>query len=116
MPDAKDIANSIAYTKMKEYDKTTVFSNEIEFVLDRETEVSLGLNVDLDYKSCLTIKEFILEWEELENSGEEGGTTVVENIYGTDKDETIYNLQGIKVLKPQKGNLYIKNGKKFYLK
>ena len=116
LPDAKDIANSIAYTKMKEYDKTTVFSNEIEFVLDRETEVSLGLNVDLDYKSCLTIKEFILEWEELENSGEEGGTTVVENIYGTDKDETIYNLQGIKVLKPQKGNLYIKNGKKFYLK
>ena len=116
LPDAKDIANSIAYTKMKEYDKTTVFSNEIEFVLDRETEVSLGLNVDLDYKSCLTIKEFILEWEELENSGEEGGTTIVENIDGGNEDEAIYNLQGIKVIKPQKGNLYIKNGKKFYVK
>ena len=29
---------------------------------------------------------------------------------------TIYNLQGIKVDKPEKGNLYIKNGKKFRVK
>ena len=110
LPDTDNVASAIAYTKMKEYDHATVFSNEIEFVLYKETEVSLGLVVNLDYKSCLTIKEFILEWEELEDSGE----TVIENIEEHHKEETIYNLQGIKVLKPIKGNIYIKGGKKFY--
>ena len=40
--------------------------------------------------------------------------TVIENIEEHHKEETIYNLQGIKVLKPIKGNIYIKGGKKFY--
>lgn len=30
--------------------------------------------------------------------------------------QTAYNLQGIKVLKPVKGNIYIRGGKKFYVK
>ena len=110
LPDTENVASAIAYTKMKEYDHATVFSNEIEFTLDTETEVSLGLIVNLDYKSCLTIKEFILEWEELEIP------TVVEIVQETTKDGTIYNLQGIKVLNPERGNIYIKDGKKFYVK
>ena len=146
MPDTENVASAIAYTKMKEYDHATVFSNEIEFTLEAETEVSLGLVVNLDYKSCLTIKEFILEWEEIEGSEEEEDkeeekdenedkeegkdeedkeegedkdeedTTVVEKIESTVKNEIIYNLQGIKVVKPEKGTLYIKDGKKFYVK
>ena len=116
LPDTDNVASAIAYTKMKEYDHATVFSNEIEFVLKRETEVSLGLIVNLDYKSCMTIKEFILEWEELENSGEEGGETTVENVEDITKDGAIYNLQGLKVIKPVKGSIYIKDGKKIYAK
>ena len=145
LPDTGDVTSAIAYTKMKEYDHSTVFSNEIEFVLEKKTEVSLGLVVNLGYRTCLTIKEFILEWEEIEGAGEEDkeegkdenedkeegkdeedkeegedkdeeDTTVVEKIESTVKNEIIYNLQGIKVVKPEKGNLYIKDGKKFYVK
>ena len=112
LPDTDDVASAIAYTKMKEYDHETVFSNEIEFTLDKETQVSLGLIVNLDYKKCLTINEFVLEWEELEDSG----TTAIESTEGRIEQEHIYNLHGMKVLKPQKGNIYIKNGKKFYAK
>ncbi|MBR5860245.1 MAG: DUF5013 domain-containing protein, partial [Bacteroidaceae bacterium] len=115
LPDTENVASAISYTKMKEYDHATVFSNEIEFTLEAETEVSLGLIVNLDYKSCLTIKEFILEWEELEDSGEEE-TAVVEIAEETIENGAIYNLQGIKVLKPVKGNIYIRGGKKFYVK
>jgi Skp family chaperone for outer membrane proteins len=94
----------------------------------------------------LTIKEFVLEWEKIEGTEEEDkeedkdenegkeedkdgedkedgeedkdeeDTTVIEKIESTVKDGTIYNLQGIKVDKPEKGNLYIKNGKKFRVK
>jgi PKD repeat protein len=116
LPDTENVASAIAYTKMKEYDHATVFSNEVEFILEEETEVSLGLIVNLSYKSCLTIKEFILEWEELENSGEEGGDTAVEDVESTINDGAIYNLQGIEVLKPLKGNIYIKDGKKIVIK
>ena len=116
LPDTENVANAIAYTMMKEYDHATVFSNEIEFELETETEVSLGLIVNLSYMSCLTIKEFVLEWEKFEDSGEEGGTTSVMNIDGTIKNGTIYNLQGIKIVKPEKGSIYIKDGKKFYVK
>ena len=63
----------------------------------------------------ITTKEFILEWEALENSGEEE-TAIVEIAEDTFENEAIYNLQGIKVLKPVKGNIYIKGGKKFYVK
>ena len=93
LPDTENVTSAMAYTKMKEYDHATVFSNEVEFILEEETEVSLGLIVNLSYKTCLTIKEFILEWEELENSGEEGGDTAVEDVESTINEGTIYNLQ-----------------------
>ena len=116
LPDTEYVTEAIAYTKMKEYDYTTVFSNEIEFVLEEETEVSLGLVVNLSYRSCMTIKEFILEWEEIEKSDGDGVITAVENVESTINEGTIYNLQGIKVLKPAKGNIYIKDGKKIIIK
>ena len=116
LPDTEYVTEAIAYTKMKEYDYTTVFSNEIEFVLEEETEVSLGLVVNLSYRSCMTIKEFILEWEEIEKSDGDGVITTVENVESTINEGTIYNLQGIEVLKPLKGNIYIKDGKKIVIK
>lgn len=100
------MANAIAYTKMKEYDYETIFSNEIEFTLDSKIEVSLGLIVNLNNKKCLTIKEFILKWEEIEKSDEDDDTTTVENVESIIKEGIIYNLQGIKVLKPIRGNIY----------
>ena len=45
----------------------------------------------------MTIKDFILEWEALENSGEEE-TAIVEIAEDTFENEAIYNLQGIKVI------------------
>lgn len=120
LPDTENVSSAISYTKMKEYDHETVFSNEIEFTLNKESVVSLGLIVNLTYKTCLTIKEFILEWEELEDKEEEEEEedleTVVENIESIVEREEIYNMQGIKVIKPTKGNIYIKKGKKFYIK
>ena len=113
LPDTENVASSIAYTKMKEYDHETVFSNEIEFILEKRTEVSLGLIVNMNVKQCLTIKEFVLEWEEIEGVDEEEDMTVIENIETENKNEDIYNLHGIRVVNPRQGDIYIRNGKKF---
>ena len=39
-----------------------------------------------------------------------------QNVESTINEGAIYNLQGIEVIKPLKGNIYIKDGKKIVIK
>ena len=100
-------------------DKSIKTSNSVKFHLDEETMVSLGLIVNMSDKICMTIESFKLESDNTEYLEADGGYTAIEPVIeATEReyDDAIYDLQGRKVLEPQKGCIYIKNGKKFLLK
>ena len=116
IPGVASIENALAYTQMAA--KGTVMSNKVEFVLEEETQVSLGMLVNMNDKICMTIESFELERENTEYL-EADGLTAIEPVIETverECDNAIYDLQGRKILQPQKGHIYIKNGKKFLLK
>ena len=116
IPGVASIENALAYTQMAA--KGTVMSNKVEFILEEETEVSLGLLVNMNDKICMTIESFELERDNTEYL-EADGLTAIEPVIETverECDNAIYDLQGRKVLHPLKGHIYIKNGKKFLLK
>ena len=62
-PNTEDLNEAIAYIPMHDKDKGMV--NELSFILKEETEVSLGLLVNMSGERCLTIKEFELHQKEV---------------------------------------------------
>lgn len=117
MPGTASIENAIAYSRM--VDKSIAMQNSVEFSLDEESQVSLGLIINMNGKICMTIKEFTLESDNTEYLEANGETTAIECImenFESEADNVIYDLQGRKVLKPTKGGIYIKNGKKYLVK
>ena len=57
-PATADLSKAIAYSKMRP--KDPALYNEVCFTLKEETEVNLGLLVNMSGSKCLTIAEFIL--------------------------------------------------------
>ena len=94
-------------------------SNMIEFMLHEATEVSLGLLVNMTDKLCMTIESFTLEVDNTEYLEANGETTSVECVTEVEdrwNDNAVYDLMGRRVLNPTKGGIYIKNGKKIFVK
>lgn len=117
MPTTSTIGNAIAYKAMEE--KGVASANSIMFVLEEETEVSLGLLVNMSGKICMTIESFSLTREDVEYIEADGDLTSVEPVIETierEYDDAIYDLQGRKVTETTKGGIYIKGGKKFLAK
>ena len=118
LPNTADISNALAYTNMQ--DKENTMSNSVRFTLKEETEVSLGLLVNLDGMNCMVIKKFTLERGNTEylDANYENATSIdcITEIVENNGDNALYDLQGRKVLYPEKGRIYIKNGKKFIVK
>lgn len=118
IPDVESIENALAYTQMAA--KGSAMSNKVEFVLEEETEVSLGLLVNMNDKICMTIESFTLVRGNTEylDANYENATSIdcITEIVENNGDNALYDLQGRKVLQPQKGHIYIKNGKKFLAK
>ena len=117
LPNTSAIQNSLAYTAMREKTSSS-FTNRIEFFLEEETQVSLGLLVNMSGKICMAIESFMLERDNTEYL-EADGLTAIEAVIETEErrlDNAVYDLQGRKVLQPQRGHIYIRNGKKFLLK
>ena len=113
LPDTAQTEESIAYIQMAEKGSTT--SNSIEFKLEEETEVSLGLLVNMSNKECMTIQSFTLERDNVEYLEADGGLTSVGCITELERpaaEEGIYDLQGRRVTEPVRGSIYIVNGKK----
>ena len=117
LPSTSSINNSLAYTAMREKTSSS-FTNKIEFFLEEETQVSLGLLVNITGQQCMAIESFMLERENTEYL-EADGLTDIEPVIETierDGDDAIYDLQGRRIVEPKKGSIYIKNGKKFFAK
>ena len=118
IPGVASIENALAYTQMAA--KGSAMSNKVEFVLEEETEVSLGLLVNMNDKICMTIESFTLVRGNTEylDANYENATSIdcITEIVENNGDNALYDLQGRKVLYPEKGRIYIKNGKKFIVK
>ena len=119
LPNTADVAGALAYTRMVE--KGSAMSNSVKFNLTRETEVSLGLLVNLDGKQCMTIQSFVLERDNTEylDANYEDITSIkcieeVENENG--KLKGIYDMQGRKLENITAPGIYIVDGKKLLVK
>ena len=116
-PGTASIENALAYTRMTP--KGSAMSNSVKFSLEEESVVSLGLIVNMSDKICMAIESFVLECDNTEYIEADGGYTSVEPVVEAierECDNAIYDLQGRRVVEPQKGSIYIKGGKKFLAK
>lgn len=115
LPDTNALSTALVYTPMKE--KSAVDQNNaVIFTLEKEATVSLGILANLAGKQNLNIESFNLisipvTIIEGTNSGIEG---VV--VPSNKEFQTIFDLSGQRVLTPQKGQVYIINGKKVIFK
>ena len=118
-PNTSDITSALAYTKMVE--KGSAMSNSTKFYLDKETEVSLGLLVNLGGKQCMTIQSFVLERDNTEylDANYEDATSIecIEEVNTENgKVKGIYDLSGRKLEQVTQPGIYIINGKKAFIK
>ena len=119
LPNTSDIKSALAYTEM--LDKDNTMSNSVRFSLKEDTEVSLGLLVNIDGKQCMVIKKFTLERDNTEYIDANGETaTSIESIEEVKTEngklKGIYDLQGRKVLEITSPGIYIIKGKKVLVK
>ena len=97
--------------------------NSVDFALADETEVSLGLVVNMSEKICLAINSFTLSCYD--------GDTVTDGTISTDLETLpaaslpqaaesrrtgIYDLSGRRIAEPAEPGIYIMNGKKVIVK
>ncbi|MBR1946503.1 MAG: DUF5013 domain-containing protein, partial [Bacteroidaceae bacterium] len=117
LPNTANVDQSIAYVAMKA--KGSATSHVVEFTLDEPTKVSLGLLVNMNGMLCMNISSFMLERDNTEYIIADGGTTSVDElpfVPEREQDNSIYDLQGRKVITPLKSGIYIMGGKKVMVK
>lgn len=111
---ANVLSGSIAF-KALESKSDDVTENTVTFTLSEETEVSLGLLVNMSESSALYIHEFQLVKYPTADMQEATGINDVE-IDTVGGSKNLYDLMGRRVINPVKGNIYIKDGKKIFMK
>ena len=82
LPNTIDLGSSLAFQKM-EPKSNTHMSNSLHFVLAEETEISLGLLINLNGKNCCTISEFQLNQSPIEMYEADGANGYDLTIDGT---------------------------------
>ena len=118
LPNTANITKAIAHTEM--LDKDNAMSNSVRFSLEEETEVSLGLLVNIDGKQCMAIKKFTLETDNTEylDANYEDATSIESITQSVERveDDAIYDLQGRRIEKITQPGIYIVGGKKVLVK
>ena len=122
LPVTNNLDEAIAYTSMKE--KGTSTSNSLDFVLDKETTISLGMLVNMNGMLCMTIQKFTLTQGQVTTFG----TTpeIPDGIEAVTTEATapkgIYDLMGRQVRANSQWNsglapgIYIIDGRKTVVK
>lgn len=104
-------AQALASAQMEQTGASAV--NSVSFVLTEETEVSLGLVVNMNGTAIAMIKEFNLVRSELGTLSGISGVAVDAKNLGS---EAIYDLSGRRVFQPQPGQVYIQGGQRILVK
>ena len=107
-------ASSIAYKALTPKG-TDVTENAIAFSLSEQTEVSLGLLVNLGMNQTLTLKEFqLMRYPNATVKVPTGIDTVLAP--DAAKQHAVYDIWGRRVTNPVKGNIYVIDGQKVIVK
>ena len=103
LPSTLELGDAIAFKKMESKSNTHT-SNTLHFVLAEETEISLGLLINLDGKNCCTIGEFQLNHSEIEMREADGA-----NGYDLNVDATGHSTLYLPypTLVPEGANAYV---------
>lgn len=110
-------------TDYSEYDKIFTWSDDVLSIDGNAVNINLGNNLE-PATYYLTFRGGQVLVDGYENEGIEDYTFVVvktetdgvSSIISDEDGAVIYNLQGVRVSNPQKGNIYIINGKKAILR
>ena len=91
-------------------------NKKLSFILNEETEVSLGILSNQSGQTCSTIKTFALTtkpFDVIDANGEtvEVGISEINGVNGENADDLIYDLSGRRTNAPTRG-IYIRNGQK----
>lgn len=111
LPDTKDLATAISSTAM--VGKGDGGVNSLRFTLDKETEVAIGMVVNMTGQRIFCIHNFMLNragFDEIEGKGTLSGVLAPQ--YQTSGSHAVYDLGGRRVYELKPGNVYIENGKR----
>ena len=88
-------------------------TNTLRFTLEKETEVAIGLVVNMTGQRIFCIKDFMLthgSFEELKGVGSLTGVLAPQR--AKEAQGTIFDLSGRRVFETRPGNIYIENGQR----
>ena len=111
LPDTEKLSTAIASQAME--GKGNGGTNTLHFTLDKETEVAIGLVVNMAGQRIFCLTDFMLtrgSFEELKGVGSLTG--VLAPRHANPAQGTIFDLSGRRVFEPRPGNIYIENGQR----
>ena len=88
-------------------------TNTLHFTLDKETEVAIGMVVNMTGQRIFCISDFMLTkgaFEELEGVAKLTGILAPQRVNAA--QGTIFDLSGRRVFETRPGNIYIENGQR----
>ena len=111
LPDTENLSTAIASQAME--GKGNGGTNTLHFTLDKETEVAIGMVVNMTGQRIFCISDFMLTkgaFEELEGVAKLTGILAPQRANAA--QGTIFDLSGRRVFEPRPGNIYIENGQR----
>ena len=111
LPDTENLSTAIASQAME--GKGNGGTNTLHFTLDKETEVAIGMVVNMTGQRIFCISDFMLTkgaFEELQGVAKLTGILAPQRANAA--QGTIFDLSGRRVFEPRPGNIYIENGQR----
>ena len=111
LPDTENLSTAIASQAME--GKGNGGTNTLHFTLDKETEVAIGMVVNMTGQRIFCISDFMLTkgaFEELEGVAKLTGILAPQRANAA--QGTIFDLSGRRVFETRPGNIYIENGQR----
>ena len=111
LPDTENLSTAIASQDMEGKGKGG--TNTLHFTLDKETEVAIGLVVNMAGQRIFCLTDFMLtrgSFEELKGVGSLTGVLAPQRANAA--QGTIFDLNGRRVFETRPGNIYIENGQR----
>ena len=111
LPDTEKLSTAIASQAME--GKGNGGTNTLHFTLDKETEVAIGLVVNMAGQRIFCLTDFMLtrgNFEELKGVGSLTGILAPQRANAA--QGTIFDLSGRRVFETRPGNIYIENGQR----
>lgn len=111
LPDTENLSTAIASQAME--GKGNGGTNTLHFTLDKETEVAIGMVVNMTGQRIFCISDFMLTkgaFEELQGVAKLTGILAPQRANAA--QGTIFDLSGRRVFETRPGNIYIENGQR----